>query len=339
MGSHRFNRISVYYPRGVRTGGPEALHQLVDALRRKGQDAFLVPMPGTAETPRVPEYAAYHAPEQSEASDRPGDAIVCPEVWIEPVLDRGPAERFLWWLSIDNAQALRGKPLATRTVPSPGFEEEDPLRGVASQLDGIQHLAQSEYARIFLRERLGLEARRLSDYTTAAPALPADLGCRGPLVCYNVAKGGALVRETRGHVHGRTAWQPIVGMSRAQVHWVMSRSDIYLDLGHQPGKDRMPREAAALGAISLVMNQGAGANSRDYPIPDDHRIDPGGDVPRNAAAVVEHILGDIDLHYQRQAKFRDTIVRERETFDREVEDVFVAGSPGHPGSEAATAPS
>ena len=60
-------RISVYYPRGVRTGGPEALHQLVHTLVEQGHDAVLTPMPGTESTPRCAAYRSYSAPEAADA--------------------------------------------------------------------------------------------------------------------------------------------------------------------------------------------------------------------------------------------------------------------------------
>ena len=48
-----YSRVFVYYPRGVETGGPEALHQLVDSLRRLKVEAFLVPIPRQRESPKV----------------------------------------------------------------------------------------------------------------------------------------------------------------------------------------------------------------------------------------------------------------------------------------------
>jgi hypothetical protein len=202
------------------------------------------------------------------------------------------------------------------------------LPSPAPQLESVRHLVQSAYARSFVEDWLGIRAQPLSDYTTAVAMPPLHAGRRGPTICYNVAKGGETVRRVRQHVRSKVAWQPIAGMTRAQVLRTMSRSDIYLDLGHHPGKDRMPREAASLGAISLVLGVGAAANLHDYGIPSDHRIDAHGDVERNAAAVIDRVLRDIDLHYQSQAEFRRTVRGERETFNREVRDAFgVASEP------------
>ncbi|MFC3399287.1 hypothetical protein ACFOEP_12775 [Microbacterium amylolyticum] len=60
--THGFDIVYVYYPRGLATGGPEALHQLVDSLRRQGREAYLVAVPGTERAPRAQRYAHYDAP-------------------------------------------------------------------------------------------------------------------------------------------------------------------------------------------------------------------------------------------------------------------------------------
>ena len=40
----RPRRVFVHYPAGVRSGGPEALHQLCEALTTAGVEASLVPL-------------------------------------------------------------------------------------------------------------------------------------------------------------------------------------------------------------------------------------------------------------------------------------------------------
>lgn len=95
--------VYVYYPRGLATGGPEALHQLVDSLRRQNQPAFLVPIPGTESAPRAERYDQYDAPEASAAGDTPGDIVVVPETQALLLKPLRKARGYVWWLSIDYA--------------------------------------------------------------------------------------------------------------------------------------------------------------------------------------------------------------------------------------------
>jgi disulfide oxidoreductase YuzD len=41
---------------------------------------------------------------------------------------------------------------------------------------------------------------------------------------------------------------------------------IYIDFGHHPGKDRIPREMAACGCIVITGNEGTSASDVDVPV-------------------------------------------------------------------------
>ena len=69
----------------------------------------------------------------------------------------------------------------------------------------------------------------------------------------------------------------VVGMTRSEVVSTLQGCGIYLDLGHHPGKDRMPREAALSGALTVVARRGSGAFFADVPVPWEHKITPGRD--------------------------------------------------------------
>ena len=50
-------------PQGDRTGGPECMHQLADAITRRGYRAVLVPMRGFRGRTPDPEYSGGNPPE------------------------------------------------------------------------------------------------------------------------------------------------------------------------------------------------------------------------------------------------------------------------------------
>jgi hypothetical protein len=86
----------------------------------------------------------------------------------------------------------------------------------------------------------------------------------------------------------------------------------YVDFGHLPGKDRLPREAAASGAVVFVRKAGAGRFADDFPIPDFFRFDDddvaSGELFRRIAAVQE----SPQRFWADQAAFRDGIRSERD---------------------------
>lgn len=336
-------QVFVYYPRGDRTGGPEALHQLVDALRTVGFDAYLVPTADTAHLPRVEQYERYDAPEAPAVRDVPGAAVVFPEVFLSPITDLVHARPVCWWLSIDKSalfsapterdnRRLLGDPSDTRLRLRCLKQAVVRRRWLPRMADPrVSHVAQSEYARRFLVERHGFEARLVSDYLPHVEADAADVapprvpaGSR-PTVSYQPAKGGPLAAAVRAHVgEDRVRWVPIQGMDAGGVRQALQESSVFLDLGHQPGKDRLPREAALAGAVSVVANVGAGSNDVDMPLPDAHKIAYTPAVVRDAADAVLAVLTDVDGAYAQQARYRAGIRDERRRFHDEVRTAFGA---------------
>ena len=181
--------VYVYYPRGLATGGPEALHQLVDSLRRQNQPAFLVPIPGTESAPRAERYDQYDAPEASAAGDTPGDIVVVPETQALLLKPLRKARGYVWWLSIDYAPRFVIERDATSLLPIERTRNtrfpllqvraaKRALRGLVTGEDrvlrGSGHLAQSHYAwnHVFAHiGRVGVDSERLH---TGRPARCRD---------------------------------------------------------------------------------------------------------------------------------------------------------------------
>ena len=330
----RYSAVYILYPRGVRTGGPEALHQLTSTLRELGTPAFLVPFANTVSSPRVAEYEQYDAPEAPRVQDQPGNAVVAPEVRYLDLAKYRRADRFCWWLSIDNSQLFLSQP-QQGALPADSLVRQMrrlarktilPLvRPIALRLP-VHHLSQSAYARDFLYSRAGLLSSMLSDYVS----LPKDTAEVGPernprQIAFNFAKGGDLVQRVIDSNAVDADWVPIVNMSPADVNRTLQSSAIYIDLGHQPGKDRLPREAAASGAVTLVARRGAGASNLDFPLPPDHKLDASYSNTESVSVTLNAILADLTHQYNRQSTFRNAIILERQTFVEDVRRIFING--------------
>ncbi len=59
---------------------------------------------------------------------------------------------------------------------------------------------------------------------------------------------------------------PLENMSKQEVRALMQQSRYYIDFGHHPGKDRLPREAAASGCVVLTLRAGAAQFFDDVPL-------------------------------------------------------------------------
>jgi len=272
--------IYVYCPKGAETGGPEALHQLVDSLNRRGRDAALIPMPSTRWNREVETYKKYCAPWlNGRPADLSSNSVVVPEIAPELLDTIGRANKYVWLLA-----------------------KAEPTR------DDCKYLAQSEYARV-------PGAMMLSDYTVGE-------GHTGPhktnIIAYNGNKGATKV-EAVARFLPQYEFVAIRGMSRSEGASLLSRAAIYLDLGHHPGKDRLPREAAKAGCVVVTGRDGSAGNDIDVPI--EEKIVEGAD-PEVTAVVVEFFMKHLEQFYDNQKTYREKIAMERAVFYAEVREIF-----------------
>ncbi len=257
-------RVIVTCPAESVTGGPEALHQLVDALVGLGADAamaYLAPAPGRAfaesvTTATIPDaYRHYRVPLWRAPLPDDGDTvIILPEVWSCAVDEFVAARVGLWWLSVDN-----------NLVSGLGrfFQRPAPRRAPV-------HLYQSAYARAYLAVH-GTAGEPLGDYLAAAHFAPTTETPRRRRVAFNPKKGFETTIQIiqRSLALGVEAeWVPIAGLDAAGVAALLATCRVYIDFGPHPGMDRLPREAALAGCCVVTGRQGAAAFAEDLPIPD-----------------------------------------------------------------------
>lgn len=255
----------------VRTGGPEAIHQLSDALIEQGFDARMVyydwaqiaaleqAVPsdgyhfGARENP-IEEYARYKVNVTDSVPNAEGVIVVLPETLchLAPKFDK--ATVLIWWLSVDN-----------------GFGALSRVNLNHLRAANVKHAAQSEYAARFCGS-LGFDCNRwLSDYTVdlSEYATPLPLQERPPLVVFNATPHKVVANlkaiEDALRKIDPTIWTNTVnGRSREEIAEMFAEARLYVDLGSFPGKDRMPREAASMGCTPLCWVHGAGAECGWY---------------------------------------------------------------------------
>lgn len=329
--------VVVACPAGSVTGGPEALHQLVDALVDQGVAAaiaYLVPrdVPSFRESvvavPTPEAYRGYRVPVWDGAlPDDPDTVVVLPEVWSAAVAAFRRARVGLWWLSVDNnlLSGLGGYFLRP-APPSPPM-----------------HLVQSAYARAYLAAHGISTAFSLGDYLAAAHERGSEAEAsgvggfgdprRGRRVAFNPKKGlEATLRVVQRALERDLdlEWVPIAGLDAAGVAALLARCRVYLDLGHHPGMDRLPREAALAGCAVITGRRGAAGFPEDLPIPDRFRL-PDGDLDAILDRIVEAVE-DPEVAAREFAPYREWIRGQRARFWSQVRELFVATPAGHVGA-------
>ncbi|HTC43974.1 MAG TPA: hypothetical protein VK696_02900 [Steroidobacteraceae bacterium] len=322
----RHDTVVILCPEAV-TGGPEALHQLAHAINSLGGNARLAyfgqgstlehgptaivgrhsPNPAVAAT-----YAAYHPVPLVEAPLSEGTLIVAPEILPEALLAIPARNRAVWWLSVDNAISYNPK------LNDPGYANT--LIGGS----GLIHFYQSDYARRFI-ERYGgsRSAFPLFDYINpeylrSAPSQPQSRRQQIGLF----PQKGAMLASRFMSANPHLSFAAIQNMTREQVRQSLLNCSVYIDFGHHPGKDRVPREAAVSGAIVFLHERGAAASFQDHPLDrfylfNEEDIDTG-----SLASRVAEAISDPERHRALQQVYRQRILFGCEEFMLQVRTFF-----------------
>ena len=311
------------------TAGPEAIHQLASDLIRLGHNAAVVYFPFSSEFQTPEPYKKYCVP-IARYRDIRGELIIFPEIVTTYALKVRHAQAGIWWMSVNNytcvryGYAWRDKLRYLKNVVK-GLR---PLGGIKA-LNKLKHFAQSYYALNFLKSN-GITGQLLSDpiplytsdeYLKSLPHRCAE-AVRSNTILYNPHKGKKVLQSLVAHFPD---WHffPLAGFNREQLALQFLKSKLYIDFGHHPGKDRLPREAAIHGCCVITGLYGSANNPRDINIPSTYKIDP------RSPHFIEHFQAQVNLIFNRFeecaddfADYRNTIAQEQIEFDRQIEEAF-----------------
>ena len=304
----------IFAPAGVTSGGPELAHQLchtinsltkydaymcyVDTSNRYHENSFPVDIDSPA---AYQEYETTHALSKEEI-DKEENVVVVPEGLTYSFRGISKAKKVLWWMSVDNyLVSTRGENLQE-------------LR------DTVQlHLLQSYYAKKYVeQEFFSAKALFLTDYINLLHGqfmLPGMY--RRDVVLYNPKKGREYIEVMQKEIP-EVQWKAISNMNLEQVIVAMQSSKAYVDFGNHPGKDRIPREAAANGCCIITNKQGSAAFTEDVPIPEQYKFTaPLAEVERLRELLLD-ICGNYSEHFSDFEEYRNWIKGEKVRFDEEV---------------------
>lgn len=171
---------------------------------------------------------------------------------------------------------------------------------------------QSFYGQGFISNHLGRESFLLTDYPRIPQIRPQQ---RDPnLVLYNGAKGQWKIPDLRSRLPD-VNFQPIGGMSFTEVAEALSRASLYVEIGHLPGRDRLPREAANFGTPTVLLARGAGYCWEDFPLGERYRIPYTEDWADRMAPVIREVLDDPSEIRRVQEPYREWVAGERQRYE------------------------
>ena len=301
--------IYILAPMNRMSGGAELAHQMCHAVNTltdaKAKMCYVdVSAPfdrALCTDVEAPEaygiYQTSHATDFSEM-DQPGNVVVFPEGLTLSMRYVKNAKKILWWMSVDNYV------FSTK---------ESNLEYIRDNV--TLHLYQSYYAQTYVKEKMGnVRGMYLSDYINDEHGkflYPAEL--RQDIGLYNPAKGYEEIKPLIEKA-GWLKWVPLSGLDVPHMVLMMQNSKIYVDFGNHPGKDRIPREAAANGCCVITNKKGAAANDRDVPIPDKYKFDNPGDQLEEIDQFLKDVCSNFKERQNEFLPYREMIKGEKERF-------------------------
>jgi hypothetical protein len=291
--------IYVVCPSHFVTGGVEAIHQLVDKLRKFGHDARIVAMPRVG-NPCLIQYRNYNVRFADAIADESRNLLITTEVNTQILSGFHLIQKAIWWLSVDNHFSLPER-----------FDFSDP--GNAQ----IIHLAQSAYAEQFLRRHGALETHRVTDYLHAEYLRPVQCA-KSDIILYTPVKGSQAYVDRLQSIDSSLKWKPLKGMVRKLHAQALRQGNVYVDFGSHPGKDRQPREAAVNGCCVVVGLRGSACLKDDLPISGGYKFDLEAFDAERIVATVRSCLASYQARYGDFVDYADLIRGEESRFEQEV---------------------
>lgn len=320
-------KLVIFCPESI-TGGPEALHQLSASANEQGIPATTA-YSGEHSSIRVTSESLLcdtNAPEEfvkryerykpitSERISLDKETIcIFPEILAGRAFSWPQSQGAIWWLSVDNFE---------RTHPN--LLNKTTLRSLLRD-ESIIHLYQSHYARKYLEDNGARSVYPLYDYTSCCYSQESPESFSNTKAidfAFFPRKGAELAKHFLSTGGDQLTRVPIQGMNEDQVKNALASSRIYIDFGHHPGKDRVPREAACMGNIIFLHEKGAACFFEDHPLHSDYIFTTRDVENGNLIERVNKALAEPAIHFERQSYYRQRIKMEKTEFDWQVKTIF-----------------
>ena len=336
----KYNKIYMLAPFGVATGGVELAHQLVDYLRNRNQDAVIVyinhdTLEISTNQAITKEYANYNILTSSTIEDEKANIIVLPEIYFDFIYKYRNIDIACWWMSVDNHYSnaclfdmLRFNSSFRKTISilkNAALGKIKIYRNSISDLKAnsnrIVHFYQSHYAQYHLYSKGFSRVLPLSDFINTEFETSLNVQ-KEDIILYNPSKGFLFTQEIIKKMPHRK-FVPLERMTRKQLVEIMSRAKLYIDFGHFPGKDRLPRETVISGCCLITGKLGASFYYEDLPIDESYKFETNRKNIKAICDKIDFVINNYDQCINDFAFYKNRILKEKEIFFNEIEDFFI----------------
>lgn len=343
-------KIFVACPANVVTGGPEILHQLgfhlLNDLNIKVFMYYYQFDNNKFETPVDDEYKFYNLPYVAtitDIDDTKTNILIVPEILSSLILlsNYKNIRKVVWFLSVDNyyVSKITKKDFFFQKVvnkimkifnKSPVFNNYIHLEKLATKYD-YRNDNLLEIADFYMMNSY----RGLQYFKDLNPLyyiqdnyispkffkMSLEFDKKENIVAYNPKKGLIFTKKIISFAKD-VKFIPLVNMSREEVVLALQKAKVYIDFGHFPGPERVPKEALFCKCCVITGKKGSAAYYEDVPIQEIYKFE---DRDSNIPKIIETIKKCFEDYESRSKDFnlgREIVINGPKKFIEDLKNIF-----------------
>ncbi len=247
--------------------------------------------------------------------------LFLPEIFTKYIRLYRLSKISIFWLSVDNFFYKKHGSFTSDYLSwlKTYFAGRVPLWRLA-RLPSINHFTQSHYAEMFLKKH-EIMSTFLGDYIHDHASYRRDslsVFEDKKIVAYNPAKSNSFTLALIRRLYGLCEIVPLSGLDRRDLIKTLKRVSLYMDFGHHPGKDRLPREACLAGCLVVTSTNGSARYYEDIPILNIFKFDIRKQSPAFVSEAILQLLNNYNTAVPLFSFYRDKIALEEYCFNEGV---------------------
>lgn len=317
-------KIYVLCPGNNRSSTADICHELCAALINFGVEVFMVYLPANDNfNPANPVdeiYQKYNIPYDNGVIDTEKNILIAPEIAANFLYFTKKTRRIIFWLNVHSF--LRDIAIKTTEHFDEILNRPMPKFFSFNHYDSdIEHWAQSEYARQFLKingvadEKIFTVTDFINPKFFDAPQIKSS--AKKNIVAYRQIKDSDFTDIVQA-LTAEFKWQPVESFAPESVQKLFGEAKIYVDFGDHPAKGKLVREAAILNCVTLTGKHGAAANDIDINISDEFKFEETIDNAVKAGEKIKAVMKNFDAELSKQNNFREKVLREKNLFFEQI---------------------
>lgn len=329
------NSMLYIFSNKVPTGGPETMHQFAARLKEYGVDVSVVYF--DSDKKEVPKkLRAYNIPVAEKVNDIEENIMIVPEMFTRYLYNYKRIRKCIWWLSRDLYYGYNSLEGLIRCAQRQGINKvlypiAVPLMYIKHKIVGpyfkfgkdkneIFHLYNCEYARTYLVNR-GVYKENMMYMCGPIRAEYFDCPHRNKelLLTYNPKKNYEFTKKILDVLQKKrpdiTA-VGIIGMNPEEIVELLCRCSVYIDFGHFPGPERIPREAVTCYCNIVTSRYGSAGNAEDVLVPSQYKFSAKRKNIFKIIKAIEELVDNYAEHVSEYDNYREKVRNQVVLFEK-----------------------